>query len=411
MDYQHLLDITTQLGYELAMNGAETYRVEETITRICAAYGMEAEVFAIPNCLTVSLETPQHKSLTRVRRIGHHGTDMDFIERYNQLSRRICAEKPEITVAEQWLKQAKKDHKQFPFWVYILGNIMVASGFVFSYNGGTTDTICAALCGFAAGLIGFFMAKLKVNIFFSTIASAFAMGLIAYTAETLGLLVNTDGVIISSLMLLVPGLLFTNALRDIIYGDTNSGINRIVQVLLIGVAIALGTGSSGNILSAFHTSQIINTPMHHSILLESTATFFACCGFMIVFNIHGKGGFLCALGGALTWALFRICDQIWIGSMLSYFIATFFASAYSEVIARVRKCPAISYLVISVIPLLPGAGVYRTTYAIMKGNMADFSSHAIETVAIAGAMAVGILIVSTLARLWSTYQQKHKKTA
>ena len=95
--------------------------------------------------------------------------------------------------------------------------------------------------------------------------------------------------------------------------------------------------------------------------------------------------------------------------MLAYFTATFFAAAYSEIVARIRKCPAISYLVISVIPLLPGAGVYRTTAAIMEGNMPLFSSYAIETIAIAGAMAVGILIVSTLARLWSIYQQKHKK--
>lgn len=409
MDYQHLLDITTQLGYELAMNGAETYRVEETITRICAAYGIEAEVFAIPNCLTVSLETPEHKSLTRVRRIGHHGTDMDFVERYNQLSRRICAEKPDLMAVEAWIAQAKKEHKQFPLWAFLLGNVMVASGFVFSYNGGLTDTVFAALCGLASGLIGYFMGKLKVNIFFSTIASALAMGLIAHTAESLGLLVYTDGVIISSLMLLVPGLLFTNALRDIIYGDTNSGINRIVQVLLIGVAIALGVGFSGNLLSNFHIGQIGNTPVEHNIIIESIATYFACCGFMIVFNIHGKGGFLCALGGALTWALFRVCDQTWEIGMLSYFIAAFFASAYSEIVARIRKCPAISYLVISVIPLLPGAGVYRSTAAIMQGDMGLFSSYATETVAIAGAMAVGILIVSTLARLWSTYQQNKRK--
>lgn len=409
MDYQHLLDITTQLGYELAMNGAETYRVEETITRICAAYGIDAEVFAIPNCLTVSLETPEHKSLTRVRRIGHHGTDMDFIERYNQLSRRICAEKPDLKTAEYWIAQAKEEHKQFPLWAFLLGNIMVAAGFVFAYNGGVTDTVYGAMCGLAAGLISYFMSKLKVNIFFSTITSAFVMGLVAHTAETLGLLVYTDGVIISSLMLLVPGLLFTNALRDIIYGDTNSGINRIVQVLLIGVAIALGIGFSGNLLSIFHDAPIVNTPVEHSILAESLTTFVACCGFLIVFNIHGKGGFLCALGGALTWALFRISHQAWDGSMLSYFTATFFAAAYSEIVARIRKCPAISYLVISVIPLLPGAGVYRTTAAIMEGNMPLFSSYAIETIAIAGAMAVGILIVSTLARLWSIHQQKHKK--
>ena len=77
MDYRSLLDATTELGYLLAMSGAETFRVEETITRIFAAYGIQAEVFAIPNCLTVSLETDAQKPMTRMRRIGHHGTDLD----------------------------------------------------------------------------------------------------------------------------------------------------------------------------------------------------------------------------------------------------------------------------------------------------------------------------------------------
>ena len=81
MDYSSLLDVTTELGYLLAISGAETFRIEETITRIFDAYGIKAEVFAIPNCMTVSLETDQCQPLTRMRRIGHHGTDLDSVER------------------------------------------------------------------------------------------------------------------------------------------------------------------------------------------------------------------------------------------------------------------------------------------------------------------------------------------
>lgn len=406
MDYRGLLDVTTELGYQLAMSGAETYRVEESITRICAAYGVSVEVFAITNCLTVSLEGDARKPLTRMRRIGHHGTDLDSVERYNNLSRKICAEKPEPNVAAQWLQEAISAQRQFPMWIYILGNILGAAGFILAYNGSASDAIFAALCGFMVGLISYALGKLKVNMFFSTIASAFVLGLTAYSAGALDLLVNTDGVIISSLMLLVPGLLFTNALRDIIYGDTNSGINRIVQVLLIGVAIALGTGSAWNLISVLSGTTILSNPIQHGIFLESLTTFFACLGFSILFNIHGRGGLLCALGGALTWAVFRVCETYCLDGMMAYFTAAFFASAFSEVMARIRKYPAISYLVVSIIPLLPGAGVYRATAAIMTGDMANFSSYATQTIAVAGSIAVGILIVSTLARLWSIYQQK-----
>lgn len=406
MDYRSLLEATTELGYLLAMSGAETFRVEETITRIFAAYGITAEVFAIPNCLTVSLETDHQKPMTRMRRIGHHGTDLDSVERYNNLSRKICLEKPEPIEALKMVQNAAASVRKYSFLIRIIGSILCAAGFTLVYGGSVSDSICSFLCGLAAGLIGQLLDGWKVNSFFSTIASAFAIALIANLYGILGFAVNTDGIIISSLMLLVPGLLFTNALRDIIYGDTNSGINRIVQVLLIGVAIALGTGAAWNVLLPLGSDAIVKTPISHSIWLESITTFIACIGFCIIFNIHGRGSLLCGLGGCLTWALFRICQIFGIETMGAYFAATIFAAAYSEIMARVRKYPAISYLVVSIIPLLPGAGVYRATACILVGDMTGFSANGTQTIAIAGSIAVGILIVSTIARLWSIYQQK-----
>lgn len=409
MDYRTLLDVTTELGYLLAMSGAETFRVEDTIIRIFAAYGIQAEAFAIPNCLTVSLETDHQKPMTRMRRIGHHGTDLNAVERFNSISRRICSEKPEPTEALMWVRQAAKSPKKYSFTVSILGSIVSAAGFILVYGGGVTDTFCAILCGLLAGLIGYVAEKWKINSFFSTIASAFVIALTAYLYGIAGFAVNVDGIIISALMLLVPGLLFTNAMRDIIYGDTNSGINRIVQVLLIGVAIALGTGSAWNLLSGLGVQSIVNTPVQHSIFLESVTTVIACFGFCVMFNIHGKGSVFCALGGGFTWTVFRLSQLAGIDLIGAYFVATIFAAVYSEIMARVRKYPAISYLVVSIIPLLPGAGIYRTTSCILLGDMTGFSSNGTQTISIAGAIAVGILIVSTLARLWSIHQQKKHK--
>ena len=74
--------------------------------------------------------------------------------------------------------------------------------------------------------------------------------------------------------------------------------------------------------------------------------------------------------------------------------------------ARVRKYPAISYLVISVFPLLPGAGIYYASNYIARGEMSNFAATATTTVAIAGCIAVGILMVSTTVRLWTVFKQK-----
>ena len=394
-----MLDIATELGYRLAMNGAETFRIEDSINRVIATYGIKAESFAIPNCLHVSIETAEGKPMTRMRRIGLHGNDLDAVEKYSNLSRRICQDRPELHLASQWLNEANSTERKYGLPMHLLGNLLGAAGFSVLFGGSWRDSLCAASCGLVVGLINKAMEKLNVNQFFRIITTSFFMGLVGYLAGALKFSDNADTAIIGALMILVPGLIFTNAMRDIIYGDTNSGINRIIHVFLIAVAIALGTGIALNITDSLLTVPSVTLVQSHSLLIESVACFIACIGFVILFNIHGPGGFLCALGGMITWLTYRIIVLIGGGDIIAYFLATMVASAYAECMARIRKYPAISYLVISIFPLIPGAGVYYTMNHIARGNMTMFAQQGTHTIAIAGAMAVGILLISTLFKL------------
>ena len=247
MDYSQILDMVTGLGYRLAMCGAETYRVEESIQRVMASYGVEAEVFAIPNYLVVSIIDEDGKPITRMRRIGQHGNDLDAVERYTGLSRRICKETPDPAIAKKWMKETDAQRRYYKFPMYLLGNALGAFGFAFLFGGNWIDGLCACLCGILVGLVNHFMEKWGANPFFRIIAAAFVMAVPAYGLNAAGLVPNPDAAVIGGLMILVPGLLFTNAMRDIIYGDTNSGINRVVQVLLTAMAIALGTAAAWNV--------------------------------------------------------------------------------------------------------------------------------------------------------------------
>ena len=407
MEYSKLLDLATDLGYNLAMSGAETFRVEESITRVLAAYEIEAEVFAIPNCLHVSIEPVVGRPLNRMRRIGIHGNDLEAVERLSNVSRKICAEHPAPEIATQWLEDAKRQIRHYSFPVYLLGNVIASFGFTFLFGGSLLDALLAGTCGLVVGLINRWMSNLGANQFFRTIVAAFPMALMAYIFGALIPNVHSDIVIIGTLMLLVPGLLFTNAMRDIIHGDTNSGINRIVQVLLIAVAIALGAATAWNAVTAIWGIPSGPTSLSNGLLIECLACAVSCLGFSILFNIHGPGVLLCALGGVLAWIVYAVSGQLGSGDILAYFWAAVFASVYSEILARIRKYPAISYLVVSVIPLIPGAGVYYAMEHAVRGQMTSFASTGMRTAAIAGVMAVGILLVSTSFRLFNTW--KHRK--
>jgi uncharacterized membrane protein YjjB (DUF3815 family) len=195
-------------------------------------------------------------------------------------------------------------------------------------------------------------------------------------------------------------------MRDIIYGDTNSGVNRIVQVFLIAVALALGTAVAWQIATYLWGMPISAPDIPYTGLVQAIFSLVGCLGFSILFNIHGPGGFLCALGGGLAWMVYCLVLNLGLGELAGYFWGALAASVYAEVMARIRKYPAISYLVISIFPLIPGAGVYYTmTYAV-QGQMDLFASKGMFTAAIAGIMAVGILLGSTVFRMYSDLKRR-----
>ena len=398
MDYHKLLDVSVELGYRLAMCGAETFRIEESIRRVMGTYGVNAEVFAIPNCLHVSIETAEGKPLTRMRRIGQHGNDLDAVEKYSNLSRKICTERPEPNVAALWLEETDSSRRYHSLVLYLIGNFLGACGFSLLFNGSLAECILGGLCGVVIGLINKFMDRLKANTFFSTITAAFVMAIVAYFTQFIGLSNYVESVIIGALMILVPGLLFTNALRDIIYGDINSGTNRIVQVVLIGVAIALGTGAAWTLTDKFWKNYTPDDFHTYSLWIEAIACFVACFGFSILFNIHGNGKFLCAFGGMLTWVVYSLTSGAYNG-LIGYFWGTIAATIYAESMARIRKYPAISYLVISIFPLVPGGMIYTTMKHAVSGNMSSSIETGMGTLAVAGVMAAGILLISTAVRM------------
>lgn len=409
MDYNTLLDLATDLGYELAMSGAETFRVEESINRVLAAYGIEAEVFAIPNCLTVSIETADGQILTRMRRIGSHGNDLDSVERFNGLSRAICNRVPAPCEAKQWLQMVRESRLQYGLPMYLLGNVLGAAGYAVFFGGSWLDCICGGICGLLVGIVTRFLEKMNANPFFRTIAAAFSMAIIAYLMGAGGICHNADMVIIGALMILVPGLLFTNAMRDIIYGDTTSGVNRIVQVFLIAMALALGTAAAWSLVSGLVGLPMEAAVLSHNILIQCIFCFIGCFGFVILFNIHGPGGLICALGGAATWLVYLIAFRFSGSDLVAYFWSALFASLYSEIMARIRKYPAISYLVVSIFPLIPGAGVYYTMNYAVRGMNEQFANQGLHTAAIAGIIAVGILLASTSIRMYLTWRSQRKE--
>lgn len=127
--------------------------------------------------------------------------------------------------------------------------------------------------------------------------------------------------------------------------------------------------------------------------------FLACAGFCIVFEIR-KPLFilLSCVTGAVGWLVFLLLADIGSG-VVRYLLATIVVSVLSEIFARILKAPATIFLVIGIVPLVPGGGLYYAMNALINGDYALFAQKGIETAACAGAIAAGVSVVTSIARM------------
>ncbi len=402
MDHGQLLEGVCEMGYRLLGCGAEIYRVEDTIRRLCAAYDVYAEVFAIPNCLIVSITTPDGRHLTKMRQAKINSTNIQALEAYNALSRRLCADPPEDPrEIQRQLSKATRSLQPYSFYVQIMGFFIGAAFFAMFFSGGLLEALVGGLAGLISGGCALLLGRTRSNFFINTVVSAFVLAFVAYGLRLLGVPVNIESVMTGAIMVLVPGLVFTNFMSDLLTGDIVAGLSTFARAVLTAGAIALGTGAAVTLFrELIHIPVGVVPPMVHSPWLAIVLAFVACYGFCLPFEIHNTIGILlCCLGGSLGWGVYLLV-QAW-GS--SIYVATLAASVvvsiYSEIMARLRKCPTTSYLVVSYFPLVPGFTIYRAMDYGIRGDIQMFLETFIKTFGIGGCIALGTLVVSTFLRM------------
>lgn len=135
-------------------------------------------------------------------------------------------------------------------------------------------------------------------------------------------------------------------------------------------------------------------------LFLAVCSFFSCAGFCIIYNLRGSVIITSSLGGAIGFFVYQLCAPIG-NDLLQYFIATIALSTYAEIMARIYKKPVTVFSIVAILPLVPGGGMYYTMEYLIMGDNAKFATQGLHTLLIAGTLAIGIILVSSLSRLFT----------
>ena len=236
----YLLDCLLEMGDLMLDAGAEISRVEDTLARIGKAYGaLRTDVFVIPSIISISVEFAEGESLTETRRIHSNGlTDFYRLEKLNTLSRSCCADPLPPEVLREALDKVAAGRK--PFRVILGGSVLAGFSFAVFFGGSVGDGLVAAVFAVAVVMLQEYLGRTELNTVTFNLASSLLIGLGVGFAAALIPALHMDKILIGDIMLLIPGLAMTNAIRNMLVGDTISGVVRLAESLIWAAALAGG---------------------------------------------------------------------------------------------------------------------------------------------------------------------------
>lgn len=237
---EKVLSLALDLGKSMIKCGAEMNRVEETIMRVGYAYGMKStEVFSVVSMITATVADEEGMTHTQTRRIYSYSINFDKLEQLNTLSRKICAQKPDTEEARRELEKIMVPSRLFNP-VVLFGYIIASAGFAVFFGGDIMDAVATVPISVMIYLLNSFIKVTGASrLFFTALTSALS-GALALIFVHFGFGNNADMIMIGNIMLLIPGLMLTNSVREMLCGDLMSGILRLLESVILALAIALG---------------------------------------------------------------------------------------------------------------------------------------------------------------------------
>lgn len=243
-DVTRVLELCMKAGRMMLENGAEIFRVEDTMKRIATHFGVEDENFFILSngIFTTGSDSEGRKSFAKVEHIPVHGADLSKVVAINQLSREICNGRYTLEEAFQRIEEIKNE-KGKPWPMIVAATALGAGCFAILLGGTIWDGVSSFIAGIALGFFMVFvssrhLSKITGNILGAAIVTLVCLAFNSIEAIPTNMVAMIGGAIIP----LVPGVAFVNGIRDIGDGDYISGAVRLLDAILVFVCIAVGVG-------------------------------------------------------------------------------------------------------------------------------------------------------------------------
>ena len=319
----------------------------------------------------------------------------------NQLSRDIASQKLPLSEARKRLQQIRQTPAK-PAWEQYLGAAFGCGGFCALFGGSLLD--CAASL-VAAVLLNLFVMNLSTPYLSKTlgnICAGFLGTILCIIFHSLGFGANLGNMVVGTLILLIPGVAFTNGLRDVANEDYLAGMTRLIDALMMFLCIAIGvcfafvahSWTAGGVIQLSGTS---TDPLTAILPVQVLVALVGTYSFAILFGVPRRFYLQSGIVGMLGWLVYLVMMRYTpAGAFASTFLAATVVAFLSRFFALKFRCPSTVFLICGIFPLIPGAGVFWSAYYIASEQFDAAMSTGMNAVKITLAIVLGIIIASNV---------------
>lgn len=419
-DLNRKLDLVLETGALLMESGADTSRIRRTMNRVAGFLGLpldNLQIYVMFSLLLVYFND-EERSYTKMRRISKHGVNLDAIREVSHLSWEDLRKDYTEEEFRQHLEAIRTRKSNYKPWSVAVGGGLACGGFCIQFGSDWTAFVYTAIAACLGLRLRAFLNKKGSNPYIGIGVVAMVSTLIAWlfgllstqfaaTYPTWAFLQSDTPwhPLLSCALFIVPGVPLINFVSDMLTGNTQVGLTRAANTMMILTAMAFGIAFAIQVCGIDSFVHDMSITPHHSYLTYITAAAISSVGFSMIFNVPPRLMGFIALGGIIA-----ICTRnlVSLGASTGNFgldlgpvIGSFFGSAVISIIccALVHRLhtPHQCLSIPSVIPMVPGVLMYRALFAFIDmhgvvGEVTVAMNNAIRASLIILCIALGVAI-------------------
>ncbi|GAB4385537.1 MAG: threonine/serine exporter family protein [Phycisphaerales bacterium] len=382
----------TEMPRALATYGTPAHRLEEAMVMCAEKLGQTAEFFSMPTAVICAIGEGD-QTRTHMVRVIPGEVDLEKLDRVDAILGQVLRGELSPREALGAIEHVRRMPTRYPLPITVASFAVAGGCAVRFFAGSWTDALAATALGLIVGLLGLaagrFRQTARVTDFVSGLIAALIATLLAGRVQAL-----TPGVVvISSLIVLVPGLTLTTAINELATRNLVAGTARSMHAVMILLSIGFGVGTGQAIAASWALEPVPGSPM--PAWTEPIAIVLVPLALTVLFRARPRDVLVIVPAAVVGYYGARFGTALVgpeLGSCLGAFAVGLFGNGY----ARLSRRPTAITLVPGIMLLVPGAVGYTSVTSFMAGDVLTGVEAAFRMVIVATGIVIGLLLANVL---------------